>query len=163
MGVVGQEIVKLNVSELINDLNKGVAAEINDAFRYLLLSKMVSGPGTKELADLFAQMSQSEWNHLGLLVERIVQLNGQPLLRPSVADEYSYTPYIEPPADPRDVRRIVEDSLESERAAIRYWQELYERTQHADPVTALMAAQALVDEVEDEHNLERYIEGWHRY
>lgn len=160
MGTAGREILKLDANELINDLNKGVAAELHEAYRYQLLAKLVSGPRAGELAQMFTRMSQSEWNHLGLLMDRIVQLGGRPIPTPAAAERQSYVPYKEPPADPTDLKRIVEDTLEGERAAIRYWQTLLDKTQHADPVTAELAKQALVDEVKDEDNLERFIRGW---
>jgi bacterioferritin len=120
---------------LISELNKGVAAELHDAYRYLVLSKMASGPRAGEVSELFARTAQDEWSHLGVLIDRILQLGGRPITRPSEAEQYTYVPYKDPPEDPTDLKRMVEDSLEGERAAIRYWQALFEKTQHPDPVT----------------------------
>ena len=49
MGTVGRQVIKLDTEELIDDLNKDVAAELHDAYRYLLLSKTVSGPRASSL------------------------------------------------------------------------------------------------------------------
>jgi len=159
MAKVGREIIKMDVDELIAELNKGVAAELHDAFRYLVLSKMASGPQSGEVAELFAQTAQDEWNHLGLLIDRILQLGGRPITRPADAEKHTYVPYKAPPQDPTDLKQMIEDSLEGERAAIRYWAGLYEKTITADPVTARLAADGIADEVSDEDNLERLIEG----
>ncbi|HXG36327.1 MAG TPA: ferritin-like domain-containing protein [Dehalococcoidia bacterium] len=160
MGEVGREVIDLNIEELIEDLNRGVAAELNDAYRYLLVANTISGPYASQLSSMFAEMSQHEWSHLGLLMQRIQQLGGRPMSRASSAEQYSYAPYKPLPEDMTDIRTILEDSLEAERAAIRYWEALYEKTTHADPVTADIARSALADEVVDEDNLERFLEGW---
>jgi bacterioferritin len=160
MGKVGREIIKVDPEELIEELNKGVAAELNDAYRYLLLSKLVSGPRAGELAEMFEEMAQDEWNHMGLLMERILQIGGRPMARPSDSENRSYVAYKAPPEDATDLKRAVEDSLEGERAAIQYWQSLYDKTRHDDPVTAGLAREGLQDEVGDEDSLERFIEGW---
>lgn len=160
MGDVGREVIKTDVNKLIDDLNRGVAAEVNDAYRYLLASKLVAGPYGSQLSNMFGDMSQHEWEHMGVLMNRIQQLEGRPMARPSQADQMSYVQYKTIPEDPADVRRLVEDSLEGERAAIRYWEQLYEATAHTDPVTADLARKALADEVEDEDNLERFLAGW---
>ena len=159
MGTVGRQILKLDTEALVEELNRGIAAELSDAFRYLLLSKMVTGPRSQELGDMFSRMSASEWSHMGGLVERVIQLGGRPMVRPAMSEAYGYAPYHEPPPDCSDVSRIIEETLPGERAAIQYWQALFERTQHDDPVTAALASSALADEVRDEDNLERVMGG----
>lgn len=157
MGKAAREILDIDVDALVSELNRGVAAELNDAYRYTLLSKLVSGPRSPELSQLFGRMAQSEWSHLAQLVERILQLGGRPMDKPSLADAVTYVAPADTPSDPRAVGEIVRQSLDSERAAIRYWHSLFDKTKHADPVTASLASAALADEVEDEDNLERFL------
>lgn len=159
MGKVGREVVKANVDDIINDLNRALAAELHDAYRYLYFSKMVTGMDSLELSEWFAATAQDEWSHMGKIMDRIVQLGGKPITRPSQGEELTYFQYKEPPANMGDLRQIILDSLEGERAAIRFYQALFEKTQHADPVTALLVQEALADEVSDEEELERFLGG----
>lgn len=54
MGTVGREIVGEEAAgRIVEALNRGIAAEVNDAYRYLLLSKLASGLHAAEAAELF--------------------------------------------------------------------------------------------------------------
>jgi ferritin-like protein len=160
MGSVGREIVGDAAEEIIELLNKGAAAELNDAYRYMVLAKLAEGIHSTDVAEFFAQTAQDEWGHLATLTERAVQLGGRPMASPQDSIGLSYADYREPPKNPADLRAMLEDSLEGERAAIRFYKGLYDRTLQADPITAEIARQALVDEVNDEQDLERLLVGW---
>jgi bacterioferritin len=160
MGTLGREIVGDRADEIIELLNQGIAAEMNDAYRYLMLSKVASGVHSSPVAQRFAETAQDEWGHVSLLMERVVQLGGEPLASPSDAGHRSYTPYKHAPKDPTDVRQMLHDSLEGERAAIGFYRELFDKTRDIDPVTADIARHALIDEIDDEDELERLLEGW---
>ena len=160
MGTAGQEIVGTHVGEIIDVLNRGIAAELNDAYRYLLLSKEATGIHSTAVADLFARTAADEWAHVGMLMDRVVQLGGRPMPGPAEAADRSYTGYRPPPADATDLPAMIADSLAGERAAIRFYHDLFEKTRDVDPVTAEIARQALADEIGDEDVLERLRAGW---
>jgi bacterioferritin len=160
MGTLGREIVGEQVDEIIDLLNQGIAAEINDAYRYLMLSKVASGVHSAPVVRHFASTAQDEWGHAALLMERVVQLGGEPLGNPSEVGKRSYVDYKPAPEDPTDVRQMLTDSLTGERAAITFYRMLFEKTRDVDPVTAELARHALIDEIDDEDELERLLEGW---
>lgn len=160
MGTVGREIIGPDADKIIDMLNQGIAAEVNDAYRYLLLSKLAAGIHSQPVADLFASTAEHEWGHVALLMDRVAQLNGDPMISPSEAGERSYVAYQPPPKDPSDVRAMVRDSLEGERAAIRFYRKLYDAARDVDPVTAQIARDALADEIDDEDEFERLLAGW---
>lgn len=157
MGKVGAEIVGETRQEIIDQLNRGIAAELNDAYRYLLLSKVAEGINSSEVSQLFATVSQDEWGHLGLLIERVLELGGTPMGAPADAEGGSYVDYKRPPENPTDLETMLSDSLEGERAAIRFWKDLHDLTRDVDPVTAELARQGLEDEIDDEDELERLL------
>lgn len=161
MGTVGREIVGPDADRIIEMLNQGIAAEVNDAYRYLLLSKLAAGVHSRPVAELFARTAEHEWGHASLLMERVAQLGGDPMVSPSEASERSYADYKPPPKELSDVRAMVLDSLEGERAAIRFYRELFDVTREGDPVTAQIARDALADEIDDEDEFERLLAGWH--
>lgn len=159
MGQVGREIIEGDVRSIIDDLNRAAAAELHDAFRYKLLSKLAAGLNAAELAEWFAKTSEDEWRHLGQWLDRILSLGGRPFNRPSAGESLTYTEYQEPPEDPTNLRAMIEGSLLGERAAIRFYRDLFAKTRQIDPVTAAMAREALADEVSDEDDLERSLVG----
>jgi bacterioferritin len=159
MGTVGREIVGGKVDEIIDLLNQGIAAEINDAYRYLLLSTVAEGVHGRQVAELFARTARDEWGHVALLMERVSQLGGEPLASPAEASQRSYVEYRPAPKDLADVRTMVLDSLAGERAAIRFYRDLFDRTRDVDPVTAEVARRALADEIDDEDELESLLSG----
>jgi bacterioferritin len=128
MGKVGREIVGEAVEEIIADLNKGLSAELHDAYRYLLPSKLAAGMEAPEVAEWFAKTAHDEWGHLGRTMDRAISLGGTPLSRPALAEQYTYVSYKDPPADVSDLRQMLLDSLEGERAAIRFYSELFRKT-----------------------------------
>ncbi len=158
MGKKGSEIVGAKASDIIERLNQAIAAEALDAYRYLYLSKWAAGLGSPEVAGLSQRISEHEWLHLGTFIERVIELGGRPLTRTSDFEKQSYTSYIEPPGDRTALKKMVEDSLVGERRAIEFYKELAELCKAADPVTYLMATEALADEVKDEEDLENLLD-----
>lgn len=157
MGKKGKEIVGEKASQIVERLNQALAAEALDAYRYLYLSKWAAGLEAPEVAEMFARISTHEWQHLGRFMERIVELGGRPLPRTAGFEKASYTKYQEPPKDRTALRKMVEDSLVGERQAIEFYQDLADFCHAADPVTYLLALEALADEVKDEEELENLL------
>ncbi len=153
----GQEIVKKR-DDIIKALNQALAAEGLAAYRYLYLAEWLSGHAAQEATEAFEIMAQDEWKHLGKLLARVIQLGGTPILTPSDWEKYSFEKYKAPPKDSRKVKQVLEDSIEAERAAISFYHELAQKTQHEDFVTFELASELLADEVEDEHTLDSLLD-----
>lgn len=152
----GQEIVK-NRDEIIKALTQALAAEGLAAYRYLYLAHWMTGPAAHEATELFTKMSADEWGHLDKLLQRIIQLDGTPLMAPSDWEKHSFDKYSAPPKDPAEIKPVLKDSLESERAAISFYAELAEKTQHEDFVTFQLVSELLAHEVEDEQELHKFL------
>lgn len=148
----GQEIVK-NRREIIADLNRALAAELADAYRYRFLALWASGLKAELLAKLFAEMSEHEWAHAGTFMKRIIQLGGRPLQRLSEVEKLSYALYKNPPRDPTNLRAMLEDSLKGEQAAIDFYASMLRKLRETDPLTYHIIRESLEDEVEDEQRL----------
>ena len=160
MGTVGREVVGPEVNKIIDLLNQAIAAEVNDAYRYLLLSHLAEGIHSGPVVRIFAQAAQHEWGHVAKLMERVTQLNGEPMAAPSDAGERflrRVQAAAEGPLDPSDHAR---GQFGRERAAIRFYRKLFDLTQESDPVTADLARAALADEIEDEDEFERLLASW---
>ena len=147
----GQQIVK-NRNELIRDLNRAAAAELQAAYRYRLLSVYATGLHGREVAEKFAAMATHEWEHMGGFLERVVQLGGVPFQKLSEAEKLSFGRQYPLPKDPTDWKRMLKESVEAEAEAIEFYQDLLDRA-HGDAVTQHLVREALEDEVKDEHEL----------
>jgi bacterioferritin len=147
----GQEIVS-NREEIIAKLNQALAAEGLASYLFLFYSKAVSGRGAHETSEILTGMAASEQAHMAEVMERIVQLGGEPLTSPSQWEKSSYAKYAPPKINfsPRDA---VEACIRIEEQAIAFYQELAHQTQHTDYVTFQLISKLLADEVADEHQL----------
>lgn len=160
MGQKGREIVGPDTAAIINVLNQGVAAEATLAYRFLYLSKWAAGIHSPHLAQTFATMAQGEWTHMGILMERIIQLGGRPVARTADWEDTSFMKVYEPPKDPTDLRTMLENSLAAERMAIEFYRDLARKTEGKDDVTYWIALEILSDEVKEEETLEGLLQKW---
>ncbi|MCJ2519446.1 MAG: hypothetical protein LN412_00660 [Candidatus Thermoplasmatota archaeon] len=160
MGQKGREIVGPEVNGIISLLNQAVAAEALAAYRYLYLSRWAAGMEAAEIAEAFTKTSEEEWQHMSRLMDRIVELGGRPLTRPSEWENGSYAKFHEPPRDQTDLKTMVVDSLAVERVAIEFYRDLVRKTEGKDMVTYLLAMELLADEVKDEEFFESLLKGW---
>lgn len=152
----GQQIVK-NRSEIIKELNRAVAAELQAAYRYLYLSHYASGMHGREVAEKFAAMAKGEWGHVSAFMERIVQLGGTPFQKLNEAEKFSFSRLLPVPKNPTDWKRMLKDSIRGEQDAIQFYFDLMEKV-HGDAVTLHLVREALEDEVKDEHELASLLE-----
>jgi bacterioferritin len=97
-----------------------------------------------------------ELGHALMLVDRIIQLGGTPLLAPKEWYEMTNCGY-EAPEDPH-VEVLLEQNVKGEQCAIEVYRQLVELTQDADPVTYEMVLQIMTDEIEHEEDLQALAE-----
>ena len=83
MAQKGREIVKMNVDELINLLNKALADEWLAYYQYWIGAKVVKGPMKDAVIAELDLHATEELSHAVLLTTRIVQLGGTPVLSPA--------------------------------------------------------------------------------
>src|SRR5512137_1823331 len=82
MGQKGRSIVKMNVDELINLLNKALSDEWLAYYQYWIGAKVVKGPMKDAVISELNLHATEELTHAQLLVTRIIQLGGTPVLNP---------------------------------------------------------------------------------
>ncbi len=156
MGNKGKEIVKMNVDELIDKLNRAFADEWLAYYQYWVGSKVVRGPMKEAVIAELTEHAGDELRHAEMLTGRIIQLGGTPILKPE--DWYKMTNCgYDAPEDP-SVRVILEQNIKGERCAIDGYNRLLETTRDKDPVTYNIALQILQDEIEHEEDLQALLE-----
>ncbi|MGD2147652.1 MAG: ferritin-like domain-containing protein [Anaerolineae bacterium] len=152
MGTVGRALVGEKVDQVIEMLNKALGDEWLAYYQYWMGAKVAVGPMRGAVTAELEQHATEELGHALLLVERIVQLGGTPLLSPK--DWYDVTNCgYESPEDPY-VEVLLDQNIQGEQCAIGVYEKLVEFTKDVDPVTYEMALQIMTDEIEHEEDLQ---------
>lgn len=151
MAVTGRSIVKMDVEELLSLLNKALADEWLAYYQYWIGAKVVKGPMKDAVIAELELHATEELTHAQLLVTRIVQLGGTPVLSPDEWTKITNCGY-DAPEDPF-VSVILDQNIKGEQCAIRVYNKLLDITREADPITYNIVLQILTDEVEHEEDL----------
>ncbi len=157
MGKKGREIVKLNVQEIIDDLNRAYADEWQAGYYYRLAAILAAGINAPTVADLLKKSSADELGHADKIAERIIQLGGEPIRNFGQLESKANCPGFRMPEDPRDLEGILRAVLEAERCAIGVYESLLAKVQDKDVVTYELIEELLVDEVADEEEVENLL------
>jgi bacterioferritin len=156
MGTKGREIVGMDVDKLVELLNKALSDEWLAYYQYWIGAKVISGPFREEVMAELDQHANDELRHAGMVVNRIVQLGGTPILTPE--DWYKFTNCgYDAPSDPA-VKKILDQNIKGEQCAIGVYKKMMDTTKDADPITYNMALSILQDEVEHEDDLQTILE-----
>ena len=152
MAQKGREIVKMNVDELINLLNKALADEWLAYYQYWIGAKVVKGPMKDAVIAELNLHATEELAHAVLLTTRIIQLEGTPVLSPAEWLKITNCGY-DAPADPY-VGKVLEQNIKGEQCAIKTYNNLLGLTREGDPVSYNMILGILSQEVEHEEDLD---------
>lgn len=152
MGTKGKEIIDLDIKKLIELLNKAFADEWLAYYQYWVGAKVVTGPMRGVVAGELLEHAGDELRHAGMVADRIIQLGGTPIIKPS--DWYKLTNCgYEAPDDPF-VEPILKQNIKGEQCAIAVYKKLADMTRGKDDITYQMSVEILNDEVEHEEDLE---------
>lgn len=155
MGKKAIDIAKLDVTKLIQMLNEALAEEWLAYYQYWIGARLMEGPMRSEIEPELLLHATEELAHAELVVNRIIQLGGTPILNPDKWNQFAKCNY-EEPNDPY-VKEILNQNLAGERCAIQRYQDLAEYTDGKDHSTYQMAITILNDELEHEHDIEDWL------
>lgn len=155
MGKKAVDIANLDVEKLIQMLNEALAEEWLAYYQYWIGARVMEGPMRSEVEPELLLHATEELAHAELLLNRILQLKGTPILNPDKWKDYAKCAY-EEPADPY-IEVILEQNLSGERCAIQRYEDMAEYTNGKDHATYQMATQILNDELEHEHDIEDFL------
>lgn len=154
MGRKAIEILGIDVDKLLGMLNAALAEEWLAYYQYWLGARLMEGPMRAEIQPELLLHATQELNHAVLVVDRIIQLGGTPVLTPADWFKLARCDY-DAPADPY-VEIILEQSLMGERCAIQRYKEIADFTYGKDHTTFQIATTIMGEEQEHEED----IEGW---
>jgi len=159
MGKKGKEIVRASIPEVLKDLNTAYSDEWLAHFQYWYTAKWIKGLDADTLKPVLEAQSADELGHAGKIADRILQLGGRPVANPSRLLETCGCGYKEPPEDPTNLKRVIQDVLEAEACAIGFYSKMAEKYRTTDMVTHELFEDLLKDEVDDEEEWERFLAG----
>jgi len=151
MGQKGREIVKMDVDELINLLNKALSDEWLAYYQYWIGAKVVKGPMKDAVIAELTLHATEELSHAELIATRIIQLGGTPVLSPQDWFRLTNCGY-DAPVD-HYVEVVLDQNIKGEQCAIRTYNDLLNITREADPVTYNIVLTIISQEVEHEEDL----------
>jgi len=160
MGRHGIEILQVNVEDLINMLNAAFSEEWLAYYQYWIGARLMEGPMRSEIEPELLIHATQELNHAVLVVSRIIQIGGTPVLSPSEWPKLSRCEY-DAPADPY-VEVVLKQNLKGERCAIQRYKELADFTAGKDHTTHQMVTTILNEELEHEQDIEEWINDLNR-
>lgn len=155
MGKKAVEISNLDVQQMIQYLNEALAEEWLAYYQYWVGSRLMVGPMRSEVEPELILHATQELAHAELVLNRIIQLGGTPLISPEQWKHFAKCDY-EEPNDPY-IEVILEQNLRGERCAIQRYQNLAAFAEGKDYSTYQMAINILNEELEHEHDIEDFL------
>ncbi len=156
MGKEGVKIIKgLDVKELIELLNAALSEEWLAYYQYWVGARLMEGPMRTSIEAELLNHADEELGHARLLIDRIIELDGIPVLSPDEWTKRAGCEYF-PPADPY-VEVILNQNLQGERCAIERYQQIAALTDGKDFATHGLVVQILSDELEHERDIEDWL------
>ena len=155
MGKRGLEILGVDSDQLLKLLNEALSEEWLAYYQYWLGARLMEGPMRSEIEPELLIHADQELAHAVLVVDRIIQLGGTPVLTPKDWFSLSKCEYATP--DDPYVATILEQNLEGERCAINRYKMIADFTNGKDHTTHQMATTILNEELEHEQDIEDWI------
>jgi len=155
MGKQGIKVASVDVEKLLEMLNAALAEEWLAYYQYWIGARMMEGPMRSEVEPELLLHADQELGHAVMVVDRIIQLGGTPVINPNEWTKLARCAYDEP-SDPY-IEVILEQNLDAERCAIQRYQEIADFTAGKDHSTHQMAVQILNEELEHETDIEDWM------
>jgi len=155
MGKNAVSILNLDVENLINTLNEALSEEWLAYYQYWIGARLMEGPMRSEVEPELLIHADQELNHAVMVVDRIIQLGGTPVIHPQNWFNLAKCTYDEP-SDPY-IEVILEQNLKGERCAIDRYSKLADLTNGKDHTTHQIVTTILNEELEHEQDIEDWI------
>lgn len=155
MGKRGVEILDLDVNQLIEMLNAALSDEMFAFYQYWVGARVMEGPMRGDIEKELLVHADQELNHAAMLADRIVQLNGTPVLSPQEWYDKGECKYARP--DDPYIEKVLGQNLDAERCAIDTYKKIIEFTRDKDYTTYDIAKTILGEEIEHEQEIEDWL------
>lgn len=146
---------KLDVKSLIEQLNAALSEEWLAYYQYWVGALVVEGAMRTSVQGEFEEHAEEERQHAQLIADRIIELEGTPVLDPKQWFELARCKYDTPTQF--DTVSLLNQNVASERCAILRYQEIAKFTEGKDYTTCDIAKHILAEEEDHEQDLQDYL------
>lgn len=147
---------KLDVDALLKQLNAAFSEEWLAYYQYWIAAKVAKGAMRPDVQAEFEEHAGEELAHANLLADRIIELEGVPVLDPKQWFELARCKYDAPVHF--DTITLLNQTVAAERCAIIRYQEIADFTNGKDFTTCDIAKHILSEEEEHEQDLQDYLD-----
>lgn len=156
MGKKAIEILTLDVKKLLEMLNRALSEEWLTYYQYWIGARVLKGAMHDNIKKELLVHANEELHHAELLIDRIIQLGGTPVLSPEEWFKLAACKY-DSPVNP-NIEVILKQNLASERCAIQRYEDMASFTNGKDFVTFNIAASILTQELDHEEDIESWLD-----
>lgn len=146
---------KIDVPELLLQLNAALSEEWLAYYQYWIGGLIAEGAMRRDIQGEFEEHAAEEFEHARMLADRIIQLEGSPVLDPKQWFDLARCKYAVPVN--ADVVSLLKQNISAERCAVVRYKELADHTHAIDYTTCDIAKRILAEEEEHEQDLQDYL------
>lgn len=146
---------KIDIVDLLAQLNAALSEEWLAFYQYWVGSFVVEGAMRGDVQREFQEHAAEEYNHAKLLADRIIELEGVPVLDPKQWFDLARCKYDAPVDFGSEI--LLKQNVESERCAIYRYQQIAEFTNGIDFTTCDIAKHIMAEEEDHEQDLQDYL------
>lgn len=143
---------RIELPRLLDQLNAALSEEWLSFYQYWVASLVVEGAMRADVQREFEEHAMEEFNHAKLLADRIIQLEGEPVLDPSQWFVLARCKYKAPIKN--DVINLLRDNIAAERCAVIRYEEIASFTNNIDFTTCDIVKRIMAEEEEHEQDLQ---------
>lgn len=147
---------KIDVAKVLDGLNAALSEEWLAYYQYWTAAQVVVGPQRADIQKEFLEHAADELRHAKMVCDRIIELEGVPVLTPQDWFRYARCLYDTPKAF--DVEYFLKTIRTAEECAMIRYQEIADLTEGKDYVTNSLAKEILADEADHEQDMQDYLD-----
>ena len=143
---------RIDLPKLIGELNAALSEEWLAFYQYWIGAQVVEGAMRSDVQREFEEHAMEEFAHAKMVADRIIQLEGTPVLDPSQWSTLARCKYTAPLNS--DVLSVLKQNIAAERCAIIRYEEIATLTNNVDYTTSDIAKRIMAEEEEHEQDLQ---------
>lgn len=147
---------KIDVALVLDALNAALAEEWMAYYQYWTAAKMVRGAQRIDLQKEFMDHANDELRHASMVIDRIIELQGVPVMVPQQWYQIGRCVYDQPTSF--DAEYFLKVIRAAEECAMSRYAEIIALTDGKDVITCDMAKAILADEADHEQDMQDFLD-----
>ena len=143
---------RIDLPALIGQLNAALSEEWLAFYQYWIGAQIIEGAMRSDVQREFEEHAMEEFAHAKMIADRIIQLEGTPVLDPSQWSALARCKYAAPLNC--DVLSVLKQNIAAERCAIIRYEEIATCCNNVDYTTCDIAKRIMAEEEEHEPDLQ---------